>query len=498
MEVTKVSTGDSTAKLNIEIVESDYAQKYQSELKKLAREASIPGFRPGKVPVGMMKKRFGTSVMVDVINQLVSEGLTNYIAENKLSLIGEPIPAEEQKQVDFENQKEFEFAFDIGFMPEIDLNIDENIKADYYKVKAIDEQIDSFLDEKRLELGPMESVEEVQKGDKVEFEIRALDQDGDPVKGAEKKEGAFFTSEITDEDALTSIIGAKPEDELTIDPVKCFGSQDKAVELTGFDKATIEQNTTGFQLKIKYIERKVPAEMNEEFYEQLFPGGEFKEEQQVRDEIARQIEMAQAFESDRFFLMDVMDRLYKETDIPLPDDFMKRWLYFSNKGEASMEDIEKDYDGIRRQLVTSLIENKLQSEHEELIVTEEDLKADMEQKLIGYFGQNASLPGGDFTEFAKTYAERWIKDEKNKDEVNKIQKEIFDARLTKLLKSKVTLVEKEVTPQEFYTAFNERFKTNIPVTDESHPPKPEEEGNKTQESDSGATDESKDVQKDEQ
>jgi len=342
------------------------------------------------------------------------------------------------------------------------LNIDENIKADYYKVKAIDEQIDSFLDEKRLELGPMESVEEVQKGDKVEFEIRALDQDGDPVKGAEKKEGAFFTSEITDEDALTSIIGAKPEDELTIDPVKCFGSQDKAVELTGFDKATIEQNTTGFQLKIKYIERKVPAEMNEEFYEQLFPGGEFKEEQQVRDEIARQIEMAQAFESDRFFLMDVMDRLYKETDIP------------------------------------RLIENKLQSEHEELIVSEEDLKADMEQKLIGYFGQNASLPGGDFNEFAKTYAERWIKDEKNKDEVNKIQKEIFDARLTKLLKSKVTIVEKEVTPQEFYAAFNERFKTNIPEKEESHPPKPEEEGNKTQESDSGATDESKDVQKDEQ
>jgi len=109
MEVTKVSTSDSTATLNVEIVESDYAQKYQSELKKLAREASIPGFRPGKVPVGMMKKRFGTSVMVDVINQLVSEGLTNYIAENKLSLIGEPIPAEEQKQVDFENQKEFEF-----------------------------------------------------------------------------------------------------------------------------------------------------------------------------------------------------------------------------------------------------------------------------------------------------------------------------------------------------------------------------------------------------
>lgn len=495
MEVTKVSTGDSTAKLNIEIVESDYAQKHQSELKKLAREASIPGFRPGKVPVGMMKKRFGISVMVDVINQLVSEGLSNYIAENKLSLIGEPIPAEEQKQVDFENQKEFEFSFDIGFMPEIALNIDENIKADYFRIKAVDEQVDRFLDDKRKELGPMNSVEEVQKGDVIEFEIRELDQDGKTIKGAEKNEGSFNTEEITDEDALKSLIGASAEDELTIDPVKFFGSLDKAVEMTGFDKEVIEQNTTGFQLKIKYIERKVPAEMNEEFYEQLFPGGEFKEEQQVRDEIARQIEMAHAYEADRFLLMDVMDRLYNETDIPLPDDFMKRWLYFTNKGEASMEDIERDYDGIRRQLVTNLLENKLQSDYKELIVSEEDLKADMEQKLIGYFGQNASLPGGDISEFAKTYANTWIKDEKNKEEVSKRQKELFDARLTELLKSKVTLVEKEVTPQEFYEAFNARFKANLPEPENENHPDPVDSEQDDKSDDSA---ESNDAQKDEQ
>ncbi len=459
MNVTNIETGDLTATLKIEIAESDYAQKLQNELKKLAREASIPGFRPGKVPVGMIKKRFGTSVLLDVINKTLSETINDFVKDSKKHIFGEPLTSEDQKPVDFETQKDFEFIFDIAYLPEIDIELTGDMTLDYHQIKPKKELINQFIYDKRVELGEYKEVEAVENGDRIGFDISALDETGNEVKDSEPKYAQFQIADIHDKDVRDSLLGAKVDDVIKIDPLPFFGTIEKAAEVSGFEPELFENKTPGFQIRIINIERKHPAEMDKDFFGRVLPDKPFSSEQELREEVARLMENMYQADSDHILALDAIDYLMENSGIQLPDEFIKRWFKMTKENTITKEEIEKEYPAIRHHLLSDIIDAYLKNKYNELVVTGDDLKREMELRVLNQFNltetSDENLDG--IREFASTYAEKWLKDEKNKKEAQEQQKYLYYIRLARLLKEKITINTKEITDEEFKAYFLEKF-----------------------------------------
>ncbi len=457
MNISKVDTGDLTAMLKVEIAESDYSQKYNNELKKMARDAAIPGFRPGKVPVGMIKKRFGTSVLVDVINKLLSEELNNYLKDSKLRLFGEPLPSEQQTPVDFESQKDFEFLFDIGMLPDVQIELPEDLPLDYYKIKPTGEQIDRFVAEKQKEFGSWENADLVEKGDKIGMDIHETDSDGKAVKDGKSQYITVNTNEIVNDETLAQLLGLKVDDELLVDPVKLFGSLERAVNETEFDEEMITGASNGCLVKIILIERMAPAEADLDLYLKIFPDKEFTEIEEVRNEISEMMQKYYLNESDRFMVAEARQKILDNENISLPDEFIKRFLVFNSEGKLTADAVEAEYEMFRKQFVNDMLDQKLVEQYPDIEVTTDELKQSMETRLLSYLNQSPGDENEQMSQFAKTYAESWLKDEKNREEVVRMRKEIFDFKLAGLLKSKLTLVEKETNIEDFNNMLREKY-----------------------------------------
>lgn len=457
MNISKVDTGELTAMLKVEIAESDYSQNLNNELKKLARDAAIPGFRPGKVPVGMIKKRFGTSVLVDVINKLLSTELNNYLKDSELRMFGEPIPSTQQTPVDFESQKDFEFLFDIGLLPEVNIELPAEQAFDYFKIMPTEEQINQFVAEKQKELGTWEEVDQIEKGDRLGMDIYETDSEGKAVKDGKSKYITVHTMQITDDETLEKLLGLKVDEEIVADPVKLVGSLETALAETEFDEETLMANPDGCLVKIILIERKAPAEANLDFYLKIFPDKEFTEIEQVRAEIADMMQRYYSGEADRYLVMQAREYLMDNEHITLPDEFIKRFLVFNSEGKLNAEAVEAEYEMFRKQFINDIIDQKLTEKFPELEVTGDELKQEMEARLLSYLNQSPGGENDQMAQFAKTYAENWLKDEKNKEEVMRQRKELFDAKLSKALKSNLTLVEKEINTDEFNTLLREKY-----------------------------------------
>lgn len=461
MNITKESTGELTATLKLEIVESDYQKKYQDELKKFARQASIPGFRPGKVPVGMIEKRYGISILMEQINKMVNDELNNFIQSEKLSVLGDPIPNAEKGIVNFETQKDFDFYFDIGLAPEFDVALSDSLEMEYYRIKATDDQINRIIEQERKRHGNMIEVDEVGNEVEIEFDLRELDGDGKLVDESSFSPAKVMFDDIPDEEIRNNLSGKKANDIVTVNVIKLFGSLEKAAEKMGVDKGSLENKPNDHQLKIQFVQKQEPAEINQEFYDRLFPGQGIADEEACRTEIGRQIELYNEIDSDHMLISDTMEKLISVANIQLPDEFMKRWLYLANEKKFTSEEIAKDYDAMRHQLIIDMINSKLKAHYNELDITSEAIMQDFKKQIAGYLMQNIGLSDEEVEQLAEKYATEWIKDEKHKEEVNKRHRQIFETRFVKLVKSIVSITEKSVTPDEFYQMFNQKYEKNF-------------------------------------
>ncbi|MBE0639827.1 MAG: hypothetical protein IH598_15010 [Bacteroidales bacterium] len=458
MNITKEQTGDLTATLKLEIAEADYSKTYHDELKKFARQATIPGFRPGKVPMGMIEKKYGISILMEQINKMVNEELNNYIKNENLNVLGDPIPNGEKGMVNFETQKDFEFYFDIGLAPEFEVELSDNMKLDYYRIQATDEQIDKIIEGEQKRYPTKKEVEEVEKGVEIEFDLRELNNKGNLLDDGTFSPCKLLLDENVDEKMLNQLVGKKVNDILTVNAVELFGTLEHAEEKMGLDKKAIEANPNGYQMKITYIQKDEPSGLNEEFYEHMFPGKEISDEKAFRAEIARQIELYNEKESDLMLIADVMHRLTENANIQLPDEFMKRWLHFMNEGKFSQEDIAKDYVHLKLQLINDMIEGKLKSTYNELVISPEILKKEFKKQIASYFMYNAGMTEEEVDTITEKYANDWLKDEKHKEEVTKRRRQIYELRFAELIKSKITLEDVPLSPAEFYRISEEKYR----------------------------------------
>jgi trigger factor len=443
MNIELEKTGDLTATLKIELSVNDYEDNVNKVLRDYQKKAQMPGFRPGKVPFSLTKKMYGQAVTADEINKLLSDSLDKYIRDNNLQLLGNPLAnTEKTKPVDFTDPGDLSFYFDIAMSPDFQVNLTPSLGLTYYQITSTDKMASDYLADLRLRQGQMQETESVEKGDLIKGDFIELNEDESVKEEGIKSSGTLNTNQIKSEETLNKLIGAKVGSTITLDINTIVDSATEKATILGVNSDLVNDSTSKFNFTITSVTRMVPAELNEEFFEKVFPGEEIKDEESVLARIKKEADDSFVNESKRRFFNDAIEAIIADANIALPDEFVKRWLVETNPDKFTAEDIEKDYEGYSRSLKWQLIENRMISEHE-ITVTDEEVK----DVYRGYF----RMPGSkELDEETKSRIDS-IADSfmKNGEDSSRIRTHLLEGKLIELLKEKVQPRIEKLTYDEF-------------------------------------------------
>ena len=382
MNITKESTGILTALLKIEIGPADYTATVEKQIADYKRKANIPGFRPGHIPTGLIKKMYGKTILADEVNKLISDNLVNFIRDEKIDILGNPLPNMEKNSViDFENQESFEFYFDLGLTPEFTIPVDQDLQIEKYIIAVDDTMVDKYIEDTRKQFGK-------------------------PV----------ITESVSEEPVTGELAEDKPAE-----------TKEPAVE---------------------------PAEMNPEFFNKVYPGLDLQTEEDFREQVRKDASMSFAAETDKLLFDDVTTALVKNTELQLPDEFMKRWLLENNEGKYTPEEIEKNYSSFAESMKWQLIENKLIKENG-IEVKDEDIRNYIRTFMLRQINMGDMDP-----EMIKRYESIVDTFMQNKEQVQRINDQLYNAKMMDFFKASMTFHPKEVTYEEYIKIASARHPHN--------------------------------------
>lgn len=444
MNITKEDKGNLTSLIKVEITPEDYQEEVTKQLKEQQKNAQIKGFRKGKVPYGLIEKWYGKSIRLDQINKMLSEKLTNYIQENELPILGQPMASEDHTpEGDFEKNDNFVFYFDIGLSPDFEVNLPER-EFDYHKIKVDDKQVDQYLENIKKQYGEQQSVDEpVEENDVLKGEMKELDEEGNPKEdGIVNQEATISLEYIKDETIKNELLGKEKGSEVVINPMKASGdNESEAASMLNIDKERANELDKNFQFTINEITRVIPAELNEDLFKKVYPKEEITTEEEFRKKVAEEAENAFEKESDKMLMAQATDKLVDEIDPELPDEFLKRWL-LENEKDLTKEKLENDYERYAKSMKWQLIENKLLKEYN-VEVKDEEVK----DQIRNYFLQQM---GGNVSEEMKQQIEPIVASMmQNDDQTKQIYDQLYDEKLAQVIKENAKINEKEVSYEEF-------------------------------------------------
>lgn len=458
MNIVQEKTSELTANLKIQLTAEDYQEKVDKALKDMQKKAQMPGFRPGKVPFGMIKKMYGKSVLVEEVNKILVDAVYEYIKEKEINILGNPLPDNEKtREIDWDNQTEFEFVYEIGIAPEIDLDLSEDIEVEYHKIKIEDKTVDETINDIRKRYGSMSTPESSESEDDVLFgEFAELDGDGHVIEDGLKNKSNLYIQYVKDEETKKSLIGLKNGDTVDIDLLKSVENDTEMASMLGVKKEELEQYGKNYRFTVERVSRMEPAEMNEEFYKKVAPDKEIKDEKEFREFIAEQLQNQYQADVDKNFKNEAIKTLLKKANLSLPEDFLKKWLIESNRDnkEITPEQVENEFVSFAESFKWQLVENHLIKKYEIEVKHEEVsdyLKDYMRQQLRQYGQMNPEEEV--LNDFVKRIAS-------NQEELKKVYDQLFDVKMMELLKDKLKLKEKEVTFDEFVNEMTEKYKNN--------------------------------------
>lgn len=448
MNVIREDIDALNAHLKVVISPEDYQSKVKASLEKYRKTAKIPGFRPGNVPAGMIQKQYGKSVLADILNNIVNESLNSYLTENKVDILGNPIPNDKQEvKGDFEKPETFEFTYDIGLAPVVEVKLDAKSKFDYVKIKVDKDLIEKQMDDLRRRYGKMNSAEAVEEKDLVMGQFVELNDDKSIKEGGILHSSTISTEFLEDAATKKKFISKKVGDKIVLDPAKVSrGAKDTAAML-GIQEDQLEGISDKFQVTINEIKRMELAELDEEFFTKLY-NGEVKNEEEMRARIATDLEGMFVADSDRLLTKAVYENLIEKTKIDLPDSFMKRWIQMSNEKPITAEEVEEHYESYAKNLKWQLIQgnifktNDIKLENAEVI--------DYTKSLLANNYAQYGMPAPEDAELTKSAMEML----KNKEESNRIFDMMAEQKLMHHFKNTVKLKEKEVSYDEFVEMAN--------------------------------------------
>ena len=432
--------------LTLTIEKSDYAEKVEKTLKDYRKRAQVPGFRPGQAPMGMIQRQYGMSVKVDEINRLLNEKIYEYIHENKIQMLGEPLPNnEKQKPLDFAGDGPFEFVFDIAVAPEFKAELSGRDKIDYYQIEVDDKLIDQQVQMYQSRGGQYEKAETYQSRDMLKGDLRELDENGSTKEGGITVDTAVMMPEyIKVEDQKKLFDGCKLGDIITFNPKKAYPDNDSEVAaLLKLKKEEVADLTADFSYQITEISRFVPAAVDQTLFDQVFGEGTVKDEKEFRQKIADSIKPQLAQNSDYKFLLDVRAHLEKKVGkLEFPDALLKRIMLKGNEDKGA-DYVEKNYEKSIAELKWHLIKEQLVAA-QQIKIEDADLKAVAKETARAQFAQYGmnNVP----EEYLDNYAEDMLKKQEN---INGLVDRALDDKLTVVLKNVVKLNEKTISLDDF-------------------------------------------------
>ncbi|MCX6230821.1 MAG: trigger factor [Bacteroidetes bacterium] len=442
MNITQENTGDLTAVIKIELNQADYQEKVSKQLKDFQQKANVPGFRPGKVPFGMVQKMYGKGVKIDEINKVLSEALELHITENKIETLGSPLMSEEKNaNIDWDNQDDFEFYFDIAIQPEVNIDL-ESIKVDKFNIKADDKLIDQFVLDIQKRHGHAHSHDEADEHDIIHADAVELDENMNEKENGIKSKVSFAVEKITDAKLKASIIGLKIGNPVDLNMMAAFGSEEEVAHILNLknDDAALKSTYRISALEISHLHE---AELNEELFKRVYPQDDITTIEDFRKRIAQEAEAYYEKESDQKLLGDVITKLIEETKVELPAEFLKRWLLESNRNKVTAEQIESDFGAYERSLKWQLIENKLITANS-IHVEEAEVRAYIKEFVLGQY-----FPKSEDEEQDKRMDSIVDTIMKNEKEIKRIYDEMYDKKMISLFKEKVKTKAKDITFEDF-------------------------------------------------
>ena len=432
---------------------ADYQEKVEKTLKDYRKKAQVPGFRPGQVPMGMIKRQYGTAVKVEEVNRLISEKLYGYIQENKIQMLGEPLPNQEkQKPQDFEKEGELEFVFDIAVAPEMKAELNDKDKLTYYDIKVDEKLVDDQVQMYCSQAGEFKEAEVFSGNDTITGEMRELDEKGNTKEGGLVNEAAMvMPAYIKDEEQRKLFDGAKKGDVVTFNPKKAYPDNDAEVAaLLKVEKNQVKDLTSDFSYQINEIRHFQPAEVNQQLFDRVFGEGTVKDEKAFREKIAETIKPQLQGNSDYKFLIDLRAYMEKKVgEVAFPEALLKRVMLQNNK-DKDADYVEKNFEGSIKELKWHLIKEQLVAANG-IKVEDADLKAVAKDAIRQQFAQYGMSNVPD--DVLENYAAEQLK---KRETVEGFVDRAVDQKLVETLKTVVKLTKKEVSLEDFNKMMQEK------------------------------------------
>ena len=451
MDITLEKADETNASLKITLTPADYKPEVDKKLKDYSKKVQMKGFRPGHVPTSLVQKMYGKSIMVDEINAMLSKTVTEYIRENKLQVVGDPIPDRELAEtIDWDNQTDFAFSYTLGLASEFDIDFSDLPSVTKYEIQAGEAEIDSTIADLQERFHAQAHAEEVADNDTIYGELKQVEASAEGENGfadSFSAKTAFPMNQMA-EDAKGQFVGKKKDDVVTFVLEAAFPDEKARANATGLKKEEAAELTGEFTFAIDDITRNEPAELNQEFFDKVLGMGAVTDETEFRVKVGEIIQGNYGRETDQLLRLDIEKTLIDNTPILLPDEFLKNWLLEVNEGKFTPEQIDEQYDDFTKSVKLQLIKNKIADKGDIKVEYAEVIDA-TRQMVREQFG----FMGGEDEEMNKTIdriARNYLMDEKNNGQnYTSTFNRVFDDKVIEYAKTQMTTVSQEVTVDEF-------------------------------------------------
>lgn len=441
MNISQENIDDLNAVVSIELKPEDYKTQVDSAIKTQAKQAKLPGFRPGMVPTSHIKRTYGKAILIDEINKIVSNGLNDYLTENKLEILGQPLPKEEETQYTWGFEDDYNFKYEIGLAPKVEIPFTDKDSLTEYVIKADEETLNSRVSNLRKSYGKRSNPEISEENDVLYGELTQVDGKGEPIEGGIVKTTSVRSDIIEDKKIKKSLVGLKQDDVVSIDLKKAYDDSTVA-RLLEIEEEQVADLESTFSLKVANINRLEEAEMDQEFFDKIYGEGNVKTEEEFKAKVQEEVESLFVQNADQKLQNDMYTLGMDRVNADFPDEFLKRWLKATNE-KLTDEEIVEGYDDFVKNLKWTLIENKIINENKLEIQYEEVIAAakDRLSAQLKMYGQQ-DLPEDQLNQ----YAAQLLQDQ---EQANRLFEEVKALKVFDHLKNIVKLEKKEIPYNEF-------------------------------------------------
>jgi trigger factor len=444
MNISQEKKDSLNAVIKINIAPADYQPRVEKAIKDQAKKAKIPGFRPGMVPPAHIKRMYGKSILVDEINNLLQDTLNNYLNEQQLEVLGQPLPQmDDSKEYNWDFADNFEFNYEVGLAPEFTIDFNSKDKITQYQIKVDEQTLADRIKNLRKSYGKMSNPDVSAEDDVLYAELKQLSPDGSVFEGGIEHTGSVRLDQVQDAAIKASLVGLKKGDTVVLDVQKAYTNDAARVAgILGIDEETAAELKSNFSLTVKNVNRLEEGDLNQEFFDKLFGEGVVTTEAEFKAKVTEEIEMMMAQDAERKLQNDIFNYAANKINFELPNEFLRRWLKATNE-KISAEELEGGYDDFAKNLKWTLIGNKIMKDND-LKVEYKDVFETAKARLDAQFRMYSpqALPEDQLSQYTVQFLQ-------NKENANRIFDEVKGAKVIDYIKNVITLDKKEITHAEF-------------------------------------------------